>query len=61
MACPPSGMFHNLQKGLHHWGSTYPASGINLSLVVHQVTTGTLAASSQGLPDTVPRAYVLVY
>ena len=40
--------------------SMYPDVIINLSLVVHQVNTGTISYSTyQGLPDTVTRAEVL--
>ena len=56
IVCPPDGTLRSRQKGCIMWSSTWAAAGINLSLVVHQVTTGTLDAISQGLPDTVPRA-----
>ena len=37
----------------------WAAADINLLSVVHHVTTGTLDASPQGLPDTIARAEVL--
>ena len=53
IVCPPYGVFHSIQNGLYHWSSTQPTVGINIYLVLHKVTNGTLATWN------LPRVYLI--